>query len=804
MRLSSLGALVAIGVALVIPAVANADADQCTRAINKEHGKYVKTLSKELEKCKRSVLTKGQPATLGECPDAKAGEKIARAASKMRSKVEGRCGGANKTCSDEDLGADADDSLASINWDIGRCMDFESGSNGSCINPIRDCGDVVDCLQCIADAAVDQGICSLLYDRFNPINFVLSSGNVTRVERRCQKTISQETLKFLQKKHRLLEKCWDKKLNGKSGFDDGDPCPDTDPTLGTSGDNKTVEKIKKLELKKIDKICRRCGGGRDGDGDGLCDEVGAIVSGGVAVNLDDIVTLPFTCPTVRVAPDAVHPGGWDCGAIGDVTTLQEYVDCIDCVTEFKVDCMASAGVGDGNPGLGIAYPGADDECNSCAADVTGEPCPAVVQLDTDGPATNLDSGWTGISHDFDLPSGGRLTLAVSGCDGTERPTCGECALSGPLPNVGGTEFSNQRCAGNGSWVECSIDQDCVDAGVAGPCVFYFGPPLPQSAGGVPICITNQLTAGVTGTVDVESGGAATVVKLTARAHTGITLGVPCPQCVGSVCTNGPRAGQACTVNGQSSLFGNLSLDCPPSQAGVIGTLPITLESTTGLQTRTLSAANPNCTASGFSTSRCFCSTCNDSSNTPCTVDADCVLTGATTCGGPRCLGGTTPGIPCGAPSDCLGGGQCGVPGQPTAPNQCQSATCTPNGADPDSVDEGVCATGPFDLLCSIDTFRSCLTNAQCRPPSEGGSCTTCSPGNQTCDARTRECFNDNGVIGGSVSAAGSEDPACSDTARPTLAALFCIPPTAESAPNAVGGLPGLGRLTLPAVVSFDP
>jgi len=800
MKFSTLGAIVAVVTALVIPGPVQADPERCSSAINKEFNKYIKTRSKVLEKCKRNVLTKGEPATLGECPDAKGAGKIASSASKMRSKIEKKCGGGNKICSADDFGSDADESLASINWDIGRCMNFEGGSHGSCVNAIADCGDVADCLECIANAGIDQEICDLLYDGFNPTKFFLSSGDVTRVERRCQRTVAQESVKFVQKKQRLLEKCWDSKLKGKAGFDDADPCPDTDPKLGSSGDNKTVEKIKRLQLKLVDKICRKCGGDGDSDRDGLCDESDAVVSGGVAVTLPDIITLPFECPAVVVPPDAVHPGGWDCGAIGspapNVTTLQEYIDCVSCVSEFKVDCMGAAGVGDGNPALGIEFPGGVGECNACVADVTGEACPAIVQIDPDGGATNLDSGWTGLSHDFDLPTGGRLTMGVTGCAGSERPTCGECTLDGPVTNAGGKAFSNQRCAGDGSYFECTDDLDCTNESLLGPCVFFFGPPLPQSSGGVPICITNQIDGAITGTVNVESGEMETTVNLTARAHSGIFLELPCPVCEEGVCSGGSRFGQACTVGGRSTLFGNLSLDCPPNSGGVIGRLPISLSSATGITTRTLSAANPDCRAIGFSTAKCFCSTCDDGTNTPCGTDADC---GGGVCGGPRCLGGTNAGGACGAPSDCPGGGQCGVPGQPTAPNACLDATCVDNPGDTDTIDEGVCGTGPFDTFCSIDVFRSCTADAQCQDP----LCPTCTPG-QTCTAGFRECFTDNGVIGGDVSVEGAADIACTNSARPALGSLFCIPPTAESAPNAVGGLPSLGRLSLPVDLTFDP
>jgi hypothetical protein len=806
MNLSTLCTTAVVAIALAMPSAALADPVTCTRTINKELGKYIKTLSKEREKCARSVLTSGQPPTLAGCPDPTGSAKIDRAASKMKSKIAQRCGGANATCDRTDQGDDADDSLASINWNIANCLNFESGSNGSCTNDIRDCGDVADCVECIANAAVDQHVGSLLFDSFDPTKFYLSSGNVTRVERRCQRTVAQESVKFLQKKQRLLQKCWDSKLQGKTGYVDADPCPDTDPTPGTGGDNKTVSKIKALELKKIDKICRKCGGAGDDDADGQCDEEGAIVSSGVSINLDDIVTLPFECPEVMVPPNAVHPSGWDCGAIGspapNITTVQEYIECIDCVTEFKVDCMSDAGVGDGNPAAGIDYPGDADECNACVADVTGEPCPTVMQLDPVGQQANLDSGWTGISHDFAIPTGGRLTFAVSGCAGSERPICGDCNLTGPQPNAGGTEFANRRCFGDGSWVQCSTDMDCTNAGVSGPCINFFGPPLPTSAGGVPVCVTNQINGTLTGTANFETGHSEINVKLIARAHTGIALSRPCPVCENNVCSAGSRSGQPCVVNGTSALFGDLSLDCPPNNAGVIGVLPISLVNTTGTQTMTLSAASPSCSAAGLTSKKCFCDTCNDETNTPCTSDADCLAIGASVCGGQRCLGGTNLGDPCSAPSDCLGGGQCGVPGQPTSPNQCSSTVCTPNPSDTETVDEGVCSTGPFDLLCSVERFRGCLSNANCNPPPDG-TCLDCVPG-QVCQAESRECYTDDGVIGGDVTVAGAPDVACTDTARPSLGALFCVPPTAESAPNTVAGLPGLGRLALPVNITLDP
>ena len=66
----------------------------------------------------------------------------------------------------------------------------------------------------------------------------------------------------------------------------------------------------------------------------------------------------LTCPAVTIP----GPGGIDCGTLDDldgapdvVDSLRELIQCVDCVTEFKVDCMDRAQV----PAL-VTYPA---ECN---------------------------------------------------------------------------------------------------------------------------------------------------------------------------------------------------------------------------------------------------------------------------------------------------------------------------------------------------------------------------------------------------------------------------------------------------------
>ena len=772
-------------VIVLMHSAAFADPIKCRRTIVKENGKFVAAMSKSIDKCKNGVITKGQPPTLADCdPSAPAlAAKTSQLTQKLAQKIASACGGADHDCST----AGDNDLLASIGWNVGSCMNFESGG---CNGPINNCNDVTDCLTCIGTAAVEQGVDDLLYDQFNSAQFTTDNA-----ENKCQVAVAKAGVKFLQTKTKILNKCWDAKLKGKAGFAGGTPCPDTDPREGSGhppaspGDNKTVEAIKKAEQKKIASICRACGGGGDADKNGVCDTLPGFP-------LASIVTTPFICPDWTVPSNAVHPGGLDCGDI-PVTDVQSYIQCIDCMLEFKADCMTDAGVGDTDPALGIDYP------LECSGPPLGG-CPTKYSFTADGPASDLDYGWTGISHDLLPTTNARFTATISGCTDA-APLCGTCTLSGPISNGGGAPLNNHRCRGdsngdNGSWIQCASNAACPGADNA--CTFFFGPPRPTAAGGVGACSTTEMTGGaLDGTIDLGTGAVSLTVPMTTKIYTGILLADPCPRCVAGTCSGGERNGEACTINGSSSLFGDdTSLDCPPNGGGLIGTIVKTaVPLTTGTQTRTLSAASPSCTAFGFTSLKCMCDTCDNAARTPCTSNADCIAVGAAICGGPRCLGeGGNAGTPCATDGECTSG-SCGVPGEPTSPNSCSNGNCVANTPpDNDSVDEGQCEIGPSNNVCSVETFRSCSIDNDCRPPAEGGSCPSCAAGMQTCMSVRRQCFTANGAIGDDVVAAG-----VASTTAPTLAGSFCGSESGSSAVNAVLGLPGLVRYTLPGTATIN-
>jgi hypothetical protein len=424
----------------------------------------------------------------------------------------------------------------------------------------------------------------------------------------------------------------------------------------------------------------------------------------------------------------------------------------------------------------------------------GGPCPTTFQFTETGANADADYGWTGLAHDSHFPTDGRVTLAVSGCANPTTP-CGQCNVSGPIANAGGTTFANRRCRGdgvgnNGSWIQCTSDTDCPGSGNA--CTFFLAAPQPIGVGGVGTCHTTEIEGPVGGTVDPGTGSASLSMTLTTRIYFEGSTGDPCARCVGGVCMGGQRNGQGCTVNGVNAQFGdNLSFDCPPSDLSILGVSHQPLQLATGTQTRMLTAASPNCRATGHTAEKCFCDTCNNAAATVCSTNADCTAVGATICGGRRCQGGPNAGTPCLVNSECPTSNACGVPGLATASNECSDATCTPAPSDTDSTDEGVCAADPQVTHCTMQTYLECLSDGDCSPTLPGDTCNVGSP-------EKRECFTTNGVVGDDVSVGGVASPT-----SPTLGALFCMQPVSAGAANSAYGMPGLGRLTLRGTAVFN-
>ncbi len=811
--------LALLAVAVCAPA-AGAQVVTCQRAIAKASAEYLQARVKALSKCEARIVKRGS----GSCPNGQATAAIHKARAKMESEIGKSCGGADKACGGNLSG---EPTPAALGWPS-ACPNFEKGD---CDQDITDCGDIVGCLTCIDEAASDQAM-RLYYD-----DLALPSSS-DKTLNKCQVTIGKATSTFLRSKSTILRKCWDARANGKHG----DDC-----FGGATADGKYQDAIARAAAKVQTKICKACGGP-----DKECG------------TMDDLtraeIGFSATCPAVTQP----H-GGLACG--GPINDALDIADCVECVTEFKVDCADNLQVPQYEP-----YPA---ECNVCTQPAPSGPCPSTVSFTPIGPKVDLDVGFTGLAHDGQMPTDGRVTLAVSGCAGVSQPTCGQCNVSGPIDNTGGVALDNHRCR-DATWVQCSNDGDCTsattcsgganddasctnasecpggscsNAGVIGPCTYFFGAPLPLRVGGIPMCVLNEIAGPIAGTVNVDDGTTTTALPLSSRIFVAGSEFAPCPRCESGTCQDGSRFGHACTANG-TGQFGAVSFDCPAS-APLLGPQTINLNLATATQTKTVEVANPTCRQTGFTGLKCLCDTCNDANQESCSTNADCPFSGGGPgiCGGRRCIGGTEDGQPCnaciggpnhgatcanasacpggtcsnprvcdgglndsancsansacpgGACRECAGGGSCNRPGEATQPNSCQDDTSTP-GLDCGDIgnNEGECLAGPVDSVCSIQTFRYCSNDADCEP---SVTCPECLAG-QHCAGIARPCFPDNGIIGNTVTVSGSPDVPCGGASRPTLGAFYCAPPVAAALINASEGLPGLGRVRLPSVLLVDP
>ena len=211
------------------------------------------------------------------------------------------------------------------------------------------------------------------------------------------------------------------------------------------------------------------------------------------------------------------------------------------------------------------------ECVPCGAKPAVAACPAnangpsELRLTVAPTGTDLDNGWSGISHNFPIVAASTLQFCLSGCDASADPTCEARGTTGTGSPNGAT----------------------------------FGPPLPLLAAGVPVCVINRFAdATIAGVANRETGAIDATVDLLSDVYL-TSAGRVCPQCSGravgerGVCDSGAREGSTCIVDGIVEVSGNrtyhLSRGCLPS-GSPSGTLDLALPLTTG--TSTLAGPKP--------------------------------------------------------------------------------------------------------------------------------------------------------------------------------------------------------------------
>ena len=581
----------------------------------------------------------------------------------------------------------------------------------------------------------------------------------------------------------------------------------------------------------------------------------------------------FLLSAVLLAPAASFAAKGDCGqpiSTGSIPTsgdalaiLRESVGLVtpcDDLEPCKCDVNGNGSTTSGDALLtlqiAVQQPGRELACD-CDPVVDGPACTSAEFQSRTG--SDLDSGWTGIAHNADLILGASITFQTmrrcsddqsvcevdADCDNNDCvPTCDcrndtTCEIQGP---------THQRSCFN-SLTDCNVNADCP---VGQPCVFMFGPPLPLSSGGTPVCVISSFASPLTGTANSATGEAKTAADLRSRVYLGIQLDKPCPTC-GTVddsptiggefsCGGGPNDGEPCIVDGVSPVFGGTSFDCPPATGDNVSGVGLAIrfsEVTTSTSTKIASipcgnpSFLPNNPLTPGSTPRCIdkvaptdptcatnadCKRCTGDPTTPCTSNTQC--TGKGTCGeapdqpitcGYWCNCGfcnDNPDLPCFGSEDCPSGQTCKIgTGGVQAPNYAQQKPNDCGGVDKSIcglINDEECATAKTGE-CSLQPYRNCTQGSTTCEDNDAG----------TCIVTARPCFEPRITRTGTPSPLGTycafEQKTCTtnsdcenedgdfcapDSSRPETVALFCVPATASTSINNVGGITGPGAVRL--------
>ena len=383
-------------------------------------------------------------------------------------------------------------------------------------------------------------------------------------------------------------------------------------------------------------------------------------------------------------------------------------------------------------------------CSKCPTD-SKKPCTSAQFESRTG--SDLDSGFTGIAHNSDIILGASINFrTMRRCSDTQAEctknsdctsnsclaTCDcnsdtTCDITGPT--------GDKRCLT--TLAKCTTNTDCP-SGVA--CTNLFGPPLPLSSGGTPVCIISVFDSPLTGTANSSTGEAVTKSNLKSRVFLGISSSQPCPvcgtpddkpqigqqyTCSGGTVSNNPNIGKACTVNGTSPTFGGTSFDCPPALASNVSGAGLTIrfdQVTTGTVTKT---AKLPCASLQFKSNPLNAPTnpgkCIDN-NATCSSNADCT----------RCTGDST--TACSSNADCSGKGTCAqAPDQPvTCGYWCSCGFCDGNASLP--CFENSDCTAP--QVCKVGTGTGTQQNAPQQKPND------CSGDKFICGQQAKEeCAN---------------------------------------------------------------
>jgi hypothetical protein len=285
----------------------------CRSAVAKEAAAFVRSSASALLNCEKKKIGGKLPANTDCNAEPATAEKITAARAKLSAAIGKKCGGADKACGGNLAGEIGGTVLG---WPT-TCPVLRQGSCAGAIGT-DSCTGIATCLACLDQAAVER-VRTLTFGALEP-----TDPKAAKVLNKCQGALGSATIGFLAAKASARQKCWDARLKGKHA----DDC--THPLAGADG--KVEKAVTKAEDKLTSAICKACGGD-----DKLC-------GGSADRTLVEIGTAP-ACDALTVPL-----GGAVCSHA--LSTLSDLAECLQCVTEYAIDCVDRVAV----PGVATVPP----------------------------------------------------------------------------------------------------------------------------------------------------------------------------------------------------------------------------------------------------------------------------------------------------------------------------------------------------------------------------------------------------------------------------------------------------------------
>jgi hypothetical protein len=655
--------------ALPLPAAAQTTVSpielKCSLKLGKLASKLASTIIKETASC-RDADVNGK--LVGACPNSANIAKISKIDAKLAATINSNCASVCSVAQTIPCIADAlcpplpfpeacTAGAKDLPFDMGE-LGFPGALCENAVgHPLRSTADLHDCVEPLTQSAAGAIVDSV----YGSID---NSSALPATAQGCLKAIAKGASKLSATIYKGVVKCRAEILKGKVARNPR-TCVQDDPKLIAKKDKIEAKLAKLIEAKCTDTdilALDLCGAGVGGTTDRT--QATACISEIVS----EITDSPRV-QTERIVPtssliEAAYPPVPVCGD-NIVNQLPNPFALIgeECDGTDDAACPGAC-----NP------PGDFFECTCSTA--------RRQRFLADGFTADLDSGWTGSSHDSGVTDTSGFVVIATNCDCDEM-TGAECTGTSAdsvcdtnghqMPTCSSDVFSSTRCDDHGDndnrdehsdcWIcddnslnagtFCDADTDCTpqcfDAnGVANgtclggqadcaagevcrgrcdqteTCVFIpLGAPLPLSSGGTPTCVVNTYREDIFGTRDIYTGEQETFSRHYSVVHIGSNNAVPCPICGGFCDGGGPLDGDTCngrcTDDASECRFDS---DCNPAA--------------------TCSSDSPDC-PSGFCNLSLVCSGgINDSQ--PCRIGAATPLFGTTSSDCPPSPGQNISGI----------------------------------------------------------------------------------------------------------------------------------------------------------------